>query len=497
MRPYEILLSLANVLAFFVLMFPLPAGLRWMRYLALVPLPIAGAQILIEGPRWQMVPAYVLSAIFFVFWLLQNFTPAGSAVREGWVSRLAVALTVFGLGISIVLPIILPVFGFPQPTGQYAIGTLTYHWVDDSRPEISSTAPAARRELMVQVWYPAKGDATAPRAPYMPDTDALAPTLARLFHFPGFTLGYMKYFFSYLKYVKTNAIPSAPVADAESRFPILIFLEGLTGARQMNTFQVQELVSHGYIVVGIDQPDAAAVVVFPDGRQIVVSPQFWPLYRQSISPGKQAPVINGRTFEGGIIPYLAQDASFTLDQLAALNHQDPNGILTGRLDLQHVGMFGMSLGAVVGGELCHLDARVRACLLMDAPLTADVVRSGLKQPTMWISRDIATMKREGWSQTDIDETQGTMREVYDKLPGDGYLVLVPGMFHLNMVDTPSYTPLTSLLGMTGPIDPERAHNIVNAYSLAFFDRYLKNLPTPLLDGPSKQFPKVLFERHSS
>jgi hypothetical protein len=36
----------------------------------------------------------------------------------------------------------------------------------------------------------------------------------------------------------------------------------------MNTFQVEELVSHGYIIVAIDQPYAAASVVFPDGRQV-------------------------------------------------------------------------------------------------------------------------------------------------------------------------------------------------------------------------------------
>jgi predicted dienelactone hydrolase len=60
------------------------------------------------------------------------------------------------------------------------------------------------------------------------------------------------------------------------------------------------------------------------------------------------------------IPYLAQDAVFTLDQLVALNRSDPNGILTGRLDLQRAGLFGMSMGAVVGGEACRLERRLRA-----------------------------------------------------------------------------------------------------------------------------------------
>src|SRR5581483_6090654 len=136
MRPIETLLSLANVLAFFVLVVPLPVGLRWMRHFALAPLPITGAQLLVEGPRWQMVPAYIFSGVFFLVWLLQNFTQAGSGVGEGWTYRLVVALGVLGLGVSIVLPIILPVFRFPHPTGQYEVGTLIYHWVDPNRAEV-------------------------------------------------------------------------------------------------------------------------------------------------------------------------------------------------------------------------------------------------------------------------------------------------------------------------------------------------------------------------
>jgi hypothetical protein len=86
-----------------------------------------------------------------------------------------------------------------------------------------------------------------------------------------------------------------------------------------------------------------------------------------------------------------------------------------------------------------------------------------------------------------------MRAVFESLPGDGYLVLVSGMFHLNLTDISYWSPLMSWLGLTGPIDAERAHNIINAHSLAFFDRHLKGLPTTLLDSPAEQYPEVLFE----
>jgi hypothetical protein len=281
-----------------------------------------------------------------------------------------------GLAVAIVVPVMCPVFRFPRPTGHHGIGTLTYHWVDGDRPETF--------------------------------TDALAPTLTPL---PELTP-------QHLNDITTNAIESAPVVADQLSYPVLIFLEGIKfGYRQQNTFQVEELVSHGYVVAAIDQPYVAATVVFPDGGQAAYDPRR--------DPPRSA-------FMDAHIPYLAQDATFTLDQLTALNRADPNGILTGRLDLQRAGLFGMSLGAVVGGEACRLEPRLRTGLLMDmdAFMLADVVGDGLRQPTMWITRDADTMRLErrrssGWSEPDIHETLTTMRAVYERLPGDGYYVQVP------------------------------------------------------------------------
>src|SRR6266498_2619994 len=303
MRPLEILLLLANLLTVFVLAVPRLRAVRWTRYSALIALLIAGAQALIEGPRWQMVPAYALAGLFFLVWLLQTIVPAGLPAGPRWARRfatiLAVGLGALGLAVSPILPIILPVFHFPPPTGPYGIGTLTYHWVDADRPEVFSADPHDHRELMVQIWYPAKKDPSAPRAPWVQDADAVAPALARLlFHVPEFTFGHFKY-------VTGNAMASAPMADEEPSYPVLIFLHGFLGFRQQNTFQVEELVSHGYIVVGIDQPYAAADVVFPDGRQV----EGWgarlvPLVGQSIIPVETAPILNGHAFAAGIISYL-------------------------------------------------------------------------------------------------------------------------------------------------------------------------------------------------
>jgi hypothetical protein len=49
------------------------------------------------------------------------------------------------------------------------------------------------------------------------------------------------------------------------------------------------------------------------------------------------------------------------------------------------------------------------------------------------------------------------------------------------------------MGLAGPINGRRAHDVVNGYSTAFFDRHLGGLPAPLLDEPADRHPGVLVE----
>jgi predicted dienelactone hydrolase len=313
-----------------------------------------------------------------------------------------------------------------------------------------------------------RAHAPGPRAPYLSDSAALSP-LARLLGLPTFIFGH-------LKYVRTNAVEGAPVSSAATSFPLLIFSHGRGGYRQHNTFLVEALVSHGYVVAAIDHPYVAAGVVFPDGRRAEFDPRM-----------------TDRGAVRRVVPYLAQDARFVLDQLTAVNRSDPRGLLTNRIDLTRIGMFGVSLGGATTAQSCLTDARLRACLAIDVFMPADVVRRGLTQPTLWISRSADTMRQEGWKALDIDETQTTMRAVFDHLPGEGYIVRIPGAFHPNFADTPYLAApwLAQRLGLAGPADPWRVHAIVKTVTLAFFDRELRDSHRPV--DPRASFPEVGFE----
>ena len=496
MRIIEALLVSVNGLTFLLLIIAQSRATRWVGFSTAAAILLTCAQIVIEGSRWQLVPAYLLSGLFCLLWALRKIGWSGLVSATIRFHRIfvasAVVLGAVAMTISIALPIILPVFAFSRPTGPYEIGTVTYHWTDATRLEVFGKAPRTVRELMVQIWYPADGYKASSFAPYVDDAAMLSAAQARLHGIPAFS-------FKHLEYVTTDARPLAPIAAKQSQYPVLIFLEGITGYRQMNTFQVEELVSQGYIVVAIDQPYVAASVVFPGGRAVGgrSKHEMDPLIQQSITPSATLPILNGQPFANGIIPYLASDVSFVIDRLGALDGSIAGGILRGKLDMQRVGIFGVSLGGIVVGEACRLEQRLKACLVMDAPMSATVLRSGLRQPTMWITRDAETMRREGWAEPDIVQHQVTMRSAFEQSQGDGYFVSVTGMFHANLTDVPLYSPLTSRLGITGPIDSQRGHTIINAYSLAFFDRHLRGKPASLLERSTGPFVEVAFERKAT
>lgn len=121
MRPIETLLLLATLLTFFLLAVSLPRAVRWMRHSAPVALLIAVAQVLVEGSRWQMVPAYALAGLFFLVWRLRKSAPTGKSAGQNRTHRLAVGLAidlgVLARAVSLALPMLLPVFRFPPPGG--------------------------------------------------------------------------------------------------------------------------------------------------------------------------------------------------------------------------------------------------------------------------------------------------------------------------------------------------------------------------------------------
>lgn len=406
-------------------------------------------------------------------------------------------LAFFALGVmflvgvgSIAFSIVFPVPQFPVPTGPYKIGTHTYHWVDTTRPEPFTARKDDQRELMVQVWYPSNASEPKGHVPYLSSPE-LRDALATFLRLPGFAL-------SNVQHASTHAV--AGTEPSPGQFPVLVNPTGFIGYRDASLFWIEELVSHGYVVVGSDQPGTAAATVLPDDRVIpAMAPEaafkrYMPL--ALAQSGEEAPLMNGVRLPGGIIPFLAQDMQFILSQIGKLNRED--SLLGGHLDVARAGIFGVSLGGYTGPEACRRDPRFRACLVADAGQTEEVARQGLAQPVMIMTRDAAVFRQEraqagGWPEPEIVHTLKDQRALFERSTGGAYYLRMNTMFHLNWTDAPILTPLVKWVGLAGPIDAYRGFAATNAYTVAFFDKHLKGKPAPLLRG-SSPWPEVKFKR---
>ena len=74
--------------------------------------------------------------------------------------------------------------------------------------------------------------------------------------------------------------------------------------------------------------------------------------------------------------------------------------------------------------------------------------------------------------------------------------MIKGMRHFNFSDQAVlFSPVIRLMGGLGAIDGRRGLEITIKYVQSFFDRYLKQINAPLLDGPSSQYPEVHIRAH--
>ncbi len=470
MRPFEVLIPL--LLAIY-LVWPVVTGCKRPRTVNILPavtLVVMIVHLLIEKYRWQMVPLYVFVFVACLFSLRALLRPQAGPFQRLSRGALGIYGGILVLGLFTALPALLPVPQVPALTGPYKVGTLTMMLTDPARKEIYSQNPDEPRKFMIQIWYPALPAVGAQTAPWMPDAQVYAPALARMFHLPSF-------FLDHLALAHASAYSDAPLNPAGGPYPVLIFSHGWEGFRAQNTFQMQELASHGYVVVGMEHPYGSVVTVFPDGQVIDNNPA-------AMSEGSPEDIQTVAARK--LVNQWTGDMAFALDTLAQWNAHDPAGRFIGALDLEKVGVLGPSTGAGATIQFCALDSRCKAGLPMDAymtPVTEDVLDRGVSQPFLFLFS-------ERWSS---QGNRALFNRLYSHITQPDRVLTILGTDHYDFSDLPMLSPLASQLGLKGPLNGERDLRIINDYSLAFFDWALKGKPTDLLSGPSASYPEVRYD----
>ena len=247
---------------------------------------------------------------------------------------------------------------------------------------------------------------------------------------------------------------------------------------------MEDLASHGYVVAAITHAYDGFLTIFPDGSSVIYDNKRWP---------------SQPSFEGEAnlnqLEWHADDIRFVLDELG---HAPASAPFSGRLDLARVGAFGHSFGGIAAAHACQKTEHIKACLNQDGavamqPYFLDARGWGMDQPFMLIERSPHIEPPSDQELAEIKLTRERASELLNRLnsrrdrefhaTGKGcYRVVLQSkdISHMDFSDL-------GVLGARTPAELEtkqRVLALVNSYTRAFFDRYLKATKSSLLETKS-------------
>jgi hypothetical protein len=316
----------------------------------------------------------------------------------------------------------------PTPTGVAAVGTLSFHWIDESRLEGGTADPADFRELPAQVWYPALSAPGGEPAPYLDEPATYASV-------------YRPETIAKIEELRTNARLAAEPAEG-GPYPVVLLSHGWQCNRAGYTAFIEDLASHGFVVVGIDHPFLG----------------FARLGSGEIT----APSEDHFKSQAETMACYGGDQVFVLDRLAELNAD--HAVLAGLMDLERVGTIGHSSGVIAAAGATQSDPRIKACVLIEGFSSA------------WVfDRPLLVLRTERTAAPGASYAARASAPVYD--------ADVRGANHVSCMDAPFVWASTA---------EERERALANLRTTshlarAFFERFLKDDPTAL-DGLADELP---------
>jgi predicted dienelactone hydrolase len=223
-------------------------------------------------------------------------------------------------------------------------------------------------------------------------------------------------------------------------FPAVVFSHGFGGCNTQSVFLMEALANGGYLVVAPNHADARCGSARGHGFRA----------RRPEEPFRQ-----GETWSDATYKDRRADIEAVLD--AVLAAKTFEGV---RVDAGRIGIAGHSLGGytalgIAGAWKSWKDPRIKAVLAL-SPYNAPFVAKGdLGQ------MDVPVMYQGGTLDWGVTPTVRRLNGAYDHSSAPKYYVEFRGAGHFAWTD----------------LNP-RFHSIIDTYSLAFFDRYLKGEKHP-------------------
>ncbi len=337
----------------------------------------------------------------------------------------------------------------PSPSGQYKIGTLISFVIDSTR--FDSVSNKNGRKIVFEIRYPSKNK-EGNTLKYIPNNLNQAMIKNQYYNIDSFSL---------LKWGQLNSYSFNSLNPLASyKNPILFFLHGFGVSRYNYISIIEELVSHGYIVVSIDSPNNGFHIL-PNGEIINTNYDENPVFK---------------------CESMAADVNFIYEHLKSTNNKKLIQLIR-RIDFNKAGVFGHSLGGAAALESCKNNNRFKACINLDGDPFGKVEEAGFNKPTLILlneplfssERFIKPGSKERWDSMGI-ERKNMWRNIFlknNKVPA--FAIRISGTNHFSFTDFPFVTHQYYRNSNAGIIiNRDRGLLIITRYIRAFFDRYLLN-----------------------
>ena len=371
---------------------------------------------------------------------------------------------------SLIISTIADIKDINPTTGGYSIGTQRFFFVDSSRTNwYLDGYDKEYRKIMSQVWYPAIINSSSKKSKYIDNREALTETIKlQGYDVPSFLS-------SQVGSISCNSWEDAtPVSN--TIFPIIIFSHGHGGLRTQNTNQVEELVSHGYIVIAIDHTFDAGFIQFPDGEIA---------YSLTARPNDQPLIETPEQFYTRF-SYRVDDVNFILNQIDVFDRYD-NEIFS-IMDKDNIGIFGHSFGGMTAFYSGYHNPKIKSCFALDGwfkPMPDTLITKNINKPIFHLGQNNKG-EIKYWHELNYEKLESIM----DNNSSFSVIIDIPGSYHFDYTDFTYFTYLTKKMNFSGSVSTETMAKIMNTTLLNFFDYSLKGEPHYNLSQYELLFPEV-------
>lgn len=301
--------------------------------------------------------------------------------------------------------------------------------------------------------------------------------------------------------IETNSYINAPVCDG--KHPLLVFNHGFSLGCEANTVQFEELASHGYIILSVGHQEdgsyelpSGEVLLFDMNKKMkdfqketAAGTELFTKYGNWLTgEGKDATMEEHGDFYQSIIDsqqaMVAQSEVWIKDSLIVLDwflqeSGQENSMFFNHVDQDKIGSFGMSFGGSIALDLTFESALIKACANLDGFFFSSNWQRPLNKPVLLMHHDgiggyfltypFLIAKNDAYLATVKNTTHGNFMD-YNEL-------LAENLVSKAIVDGEEVE-----LTMLGEIDPDQMENIMNTMLLDFFNKYLMEKDSQVIDS---------------